>query len=50
MFSDSEVTLVRERTRTQGTYALDRKTNLRSIEFGNHLHKKHRLSKKFNYS
>lgn len=46
MFSDSEVTLVR--ACTQGTYALDRKTNLRSTEFGNHLHKKHRLSKKFN--
>lgn len=37
MFSDSEVTLVR--ACTQGTYALDRKTNLRSTEFGNHLHK-----------
>ena len=48
MFSDSEVTLVR--ACTQGTYALDRKTNLRSNEFGNHLHKKHWLSKKFNYS
>lgn len=45
MFSDSEVTLVR--ACTQGTYALDRKTNLRSTEFGK---KKTRLSKKFNYS